>query len=147
MGMKSPTGRSALGTEAVRSDGDRVELAPELVAGWDVTRLTGSDALAAVEIYRGAFAPELYDDWAEDLRREIEARFLSKTTSEAQHLLETDANAALAVATRLTEVAPLEEDAWILRARAERACGDSAGARRTLARARVVPEHFVPDVT
>jgi two-component SAPR family response regulator len=98
------------------------------------------DALAAAQLYRGGFAPELYDDWAEDLRRETEARFLARISVECEALLESDPQAASAVATRLSEIAPLSEDAWILRVRAELACGDSHSARSTLGRARALLE-------
>jgi DNA-binding SARP family transcriptional activator len=132
--------RSALGPDAFQSDGDRVVLDPELFKGWDVARLKDCDAVAGVELYRGSFAPELYDDWAEDLRREIEMRFLTVVRNESKQLLASSPQAALVVATRLTEIVPLDEDAWILRVRAEQASGDPQSARHSLVRGRELLE-------
>ena len=47
-----------------------------------------------------------------------------------------DQSAARAVASRLIELAPDEDTAWALRARAELDAGDPDATRRTLARAR-----------
>ena len=138
--------RKALGDGALLATGDRIALAPALVASWDVSRaasaLRSGDAPdVALELLRGPFAPELFDDWAEELRREVEAQLLAVGCGCARSLLsEGDAHRAARLAERLAAFSPLCEEVWTLRARAELASGDPAAARRTLGRVRALFE-------
>lgn len=134
--------RKALGDDALVGEGGRVGLAGTIRAGWDVVELESAlagsgDPKRAVELLRGPFAPELFDDWAEDLRRDIELRVLSVGCRRSRELIR-DGNSSIAsdLARGLAGLAPLCEEAWALCAQAELAGGDRSAARRTLARAR-----------
>ena len=128
--------RSAIGSDAVQSQGDHLALAPELLAGWDVERVSNAQGLELAALYAGPFAPDLYEDWAEDLRRDIEGRVLAALATAARQRLGEAPAEALVLATRLREIAPLDEEGWILSARGEAAGGDQAAARRLLAQGR-----------
>lgn len=119
----------------IHAEAGRIALSAECFAGWDVTRVRA--ALAdddrplepSLAAYAGPFVPELYDDWAEAARREIESEVVSGTLRRAEGAIEAGSAAdAVSLLRRVTAIAPAEEDLWERRIEAELAAGDAASA-------------------
>lgn len=134
--------RAVLGKEALLSDSEEVRLNDDLYRDWDVNRFrreceTQGDALALLERYPGPFAPELYDDWADALRGELQARFVREALRRVdQAALDGDLATAAQAGERLVGLEPLEAEAWRAWARAAAALEGEPAAERILARGR-----------
>ncbi len=131
---------------AIRIEGERVDVSPELRAGWDVDRLerglrahrVDTDLLA---LYRGPFAPEVYDPWAEPVRERVEDRVGSAALALIDQLAAGgDTSRGVGLATRLLEHRPADEALWARLIELRLAAGDRVGARRALNDARAVLE-------
>lgn len=89
----------------------------------------GGQALA---LYRGAFLPGCYDDWALDARQDLARQCVDVCDQVAAYLLSCgDPVAAAVFARRRVALEPLEETGYRLLMRAQRGAGDRAGAMRT----------------
>ena len=130
----------------LRVDGEQLSVRDEALEAWDVhlwkkrldeaERADGHAALelqlGAVRAYAGPFLPDTFEDWALDVRRDLEARFTRLGHATLRTLLEHERHAeASDVAEHLLEFDRADEVAWCARLEAERAIGSVASARRT----------------
>ena len=128
-------------------DGEQVAVAAETLAAWDVqqwrerlaaARADTSDAaleraLQVLECYTGPFLPDVFDDWALEIRRELEETFVRCARETSQDLLAHGRpEEAARLASRLIAQDPADEAAWAAKAEAEIALGDRRAASRTL---------------
>ena len=128
----------------LRVEGEHLSLREEALAGWDVARWRESLAaddlerrVDAIGAYTGPFLPDTLDDWALELRGELEARLAREGQRTLEMLLDAGrADEAWEVAGCLLAQDPADEIAWVGRVRAEMARRDAAAARRELDRAR-----------
>jgi DNA-binding SARP family transcriptional activator len=136
----------------VRADGDTLRLCTDMlvVDVWEMERhLDGAaeaesdgrpgDALheleCALDAWHGDFLAESFDDWALLEQDRVRARFLTGAVRAGELLLARGrAERALELGTRAIEAEPWSEAAYRLVASAHLAAGDTASARRVLAR-------------
>ena len=126
-------------------DGEHLAVRAETLTAWDVTdlrdlldrasRADGDEALelrrATVLAYGGPFLPDTLDDWALEVRRDLEAR-VTRVGHDAVHALLAGGRPAEAgeLCDRLLAQDPADETAWVAKVEAEMAGGDRrAGAR------------------
>lgn len=134
----------------LRMEGEQLAVREEALAAWDVTawsdllerakRESGATALdlrcEAVRRYGGSFLPETLDDWALELRRDLEARFARAGHEATAELLgQSRPQEAAELADCLLAQDPADEAAWCCRVEAEIARGERRAAERTLAHA------------
>jgi DNA-binding SARP family transcriptional activator len=136
----------------VRAEGEVLVLADEgvVIDAWDLdTLLDDADAAeragaptialghyeAALDLWRGDYLSEVYDDWAGPERDRVRARFLTASVRAGELLLgQGEVDRALRIGTRAVEAEPWSEPAHRLVMAAHLARGDRASARHALDR-------------
>jgi DNA-binding SARP family transcriptional activator len=140
----------------VRADGDTLRLCTDMlvVDVWEMERHLDTAAEAdadgrpgdalhelerALDAWHGDFLTDSFDDWALLEQDRVRARFLTGAVRAGELLLARGrAERALELGTRAIEAEPWSEAAYRLVASAHLAAGDTASARRVLARCRTM---------
>jgi ATP/maltotriose-dependent transcriptional regulator MalT/DNA-binding SARP family transcriptional activator len=116
--------RRVLGRESIIREGSSYSLNKALTVKSDVLEFVEAVELAretvsadsersAVRAYAGSFAPEVYSDWAADLRCELEQRYMWVLDRLLRRVMKSgDESEVVSLCERILEVDPFHEAAW-----------------------------------
>ncbi|MEM7413106.1 MAG: hypothetical protein AAF430_22935 [Myxococcota bacterium] len=135
-----------LGEDPLTLEGDRVGVSTAFRDAWDVARLERAiasevDTEALLALYRGPFAPEVYDDWAESERAHLEDKIAAAALRAVDATEKSESRAgAASMAAAFLDRRPNDAALWSRLSALRTDLDDPAGAARARAQAAALSE-------